>query len=120
MLRLIARILINMAALYAAAALLPGIAAEGGVLNLLVVALIFGVVNALVRPIVKALSCPLMMITLGLFTFVINAGMLLLTSWLANQLGFGFSVDNFIAALMGSVIISVVSLVLNIFLPDKK
>ena len=81
-------------------------------------ALIFGLVNALVRPLLKALSCGLVVLTLGLFIFVINAAMLLLTSFIAQQLGLQFVVEGFGAALVGSIIISLVSIVLNVFIKD--
>ena len=81
--------------------------------TLLIVALIFGLVNAVIRPILILLSLPLEIITLGLFIFVINAFMLLLTSWIAQALGLGFRVDKFLAALLGALIISVVSFVLS-------
>ena len=85
MTRLIIRWLINAAALWAAAELVSGIGYEGWS-ALLIVALIFGLVNALIRPVLSLLTCPLQVLTLGLFTIVINALMLLLTSWLADQL----------------------------------
>jgi putative membrane protein len=75
--------------------------------------LIFGAVNAVIRPILILLSLPLEIITLGLFTFVINAFMLLLTSWIAQGMGLGFRVDGFLTALIGALIISVVSFVLS-------
>jgi putative membrane protein len=81
--------------------------------TLLIVALIFGLVNAVIRPTLILLSLPLEIITLGLFIFVINAFMLLLTSWIAQALGLGFRVDKFLAALLGALIISVVSFVLS-------
>jgi putative membrane protein len=80
---------------------------------LLIVALIFGLVNAVIRPILILLSLPLEIITLGLFTFVINAFMLLLTSWIAQGMGLGFRVDKFLSALLGALIISIVSFVLS-------
>jgi putative membrane protein len=75
--------------------------------------LIFGVVNAIIRPILVLLSLPLEILTLGLFIFVINAFMLLLTSWIAPAVGVGFRVDKFLAALFGALIISIVSFVLS-------
>jgi putative membrane protein len=81
--------------------------------TLFIVALIFGLVNAVIRPILILLSLPLEIITLGLFIFVINAFMLLLTSWIAQALGLGFRVDRFLAALLGALIISIVSFVLS-------
>jgi len=75
--------------------------------------LIFGVVNVVIRPIIVLLSLPLEIITLGLFTFVINAFMLLLTSWVAQGMGVGFRVDGFLPALVGALIITIVSFVLS-------
>ncbi|MEU5863007.1 MULTISPECIES: phage holin family protein [unclassified Nonomuraea] len=87
---------------------------------LLLVALIFGVVNAIVKPIVKALGCAVIVLTLGLFLLVINAAMLLLTSWIAGQFDIPFHVDNFYpAAFWGAIIISVVSWLLGLFIPDN-
>ncbi|MEU1387527.1 MULTISPECIES: phage holin family protein [unclassified Nonomuraea] len=87
---------------------------------LLLVALIFGVVNATVKPIVKALGCAVIVLTLGLFLLVINAAMLLLTSWIAGQFDIPFHVDNFYpAAFWGAIIISVVSWLLGLFIPDN-
>jgi putative membrane protein len=80
--------------------------------TLLIVALIFGLVNAVIRPILIVLSLSLEIITLGLFIFVINAFMLLLTSWIAQGMGLGFRVDKFLPALLGALLISVVSFVL--------
>lgn len=85
---------------------------------LLLVALIFGLVNGLVKPVVKFLSLPLLFLTLGLFTLVVNALMLLLTSWLAGLLDLSFHVEGFWTAVLGGLIISVVSWVLNVVLPD--
>ncbi|CAL9301717.1 hypothetical protein SUDANB148_03398 [Streptomyces sp. SudanB148_2056] len=86
--------------------------------TLLLVALIFGVVNFLVKPVVKLLSLPLLILTLGLFTLVVNALMLLLTSWLADQLDLSFHVEGFWTAVLGGLIVSVVSWALNVILPD--
>jgi putative membrane protein len=90
------------------------------VLTLLVVGVLFGVVNAVVRPIVKFFSLPFILLTLGLLIFVINALMLLLTGWLSEQLGLGFSVDGFWTAVVGALIISVVSWVLELVLPGER
>ncbi|MET7291782.1 phage holin family protein [Streptomyces griseoloalbus] len=86
--------------------------------TLLLVALIFGLVNVLVKPLVKLLSLPLLILTLGLFTLVVNALMLLLTSWLADQVDLSFHVEGFWTAVLGGLIISVVSWALNVVLPD--
>jgi len=115
MVRLILRVIINAVALWVAALIVPGLSIPGDLLSLLFVALIFGLVNAFIKPIVKILSCPLTIITLGLFTLVINALMLMLTSWLT---GGKISTDGFWPALWAAIIISLVSTVLNWFLPD--
>jgi putative membrane protein len=115
------RLIINAVALFITAWVIPGIhlgAAErhpttNDWITLLIVALIFGLVNAVIRPILILLSLPLEIITLGLFIFVINAFMLLLTSWIAQGMGLGFRVDKFLPALLGALLISVVSFVLN-------
>ena len=126
--KLLLRWLINAIAIASTVVVVPGI--NGGITagadqplsvdptTLLGVALIFGLVNALVRPLLKALSCGLVVLTLGLFIFVINAAMLLLTSFIAQQLGLQFVVEGFGAALVGSIIISLVSIVLNVFIKD--
>ncbi|MGW1539440.1 phage holin family protein [Streptomyces sp. NPDC002309] len=87
--------------------------------TLLVVALIFGLVNFLVKPLVQLLSLPLLVLTLGLFTLIVNALMLLLTSWLADKLDLSFHVEGFWTAVLGGLIISIVSWALNVILPDR-
>ncbi|MFF4137805.1 phage holin family protein [Streptomyces mirabilis] len=86
--------------------------------TLLVVALVFGLVNFLVKPVVKLLTFPLFILTLGLITLVVNALMLLLTSWLAGKLDLSFHVEGFWTAVVGGLIISVVSWALHVVLPD--
>ncbi|PRH80540.1 hypothetical protein C6N75_03525 [Streptomyces solincola] len=88
--------------------------------TLVLVALVFGVVNVLVKPVVKLLTLPLFVLTLGLFTLVVNALMLLLTSWLSEQLDLSFHVEGFWTAVLGGLIISVVSWALNLVLPDGR
>lgn len=112
--RIVVRILATAVATGLAAWLLPGIFVAGSDLaektvTLLVVAILIGVVNAFVRPIVTTLSGCFVILTLGLFLFVINALMLLLVSWGAAKLGVGFEVAGFWSALFGSIIISLVS-----------
>ena len=118
--RLILRILINAAALWAAVHLVSGIHFTGSTINLLCVALVFGILNAIVRPILFFFSLPLLIITLGLFTFVLNAIVLLLTSALSSRLGLGFFVDGFGAAFWGAIVISIVSMLLSIFVHDSR
>jgi putative membrane protein len=122
--RLIVRLLAGAVALAVAAGLIEGISVGPGtdrerVLTLLAVAVIFGLVNAIVRPIVRLLTLPLFIITLGLFTFVVNALMLLLTAWIGDQFDLAFEVDGFWTALLGALVISVVSFLINLLLPDK-
>jgi putative membrane protein len=116
--RFLLRLVITAAALWAAVYLVPGITYEGPLLSLLIVAIVFGLVNAIVRPILVALTCPLIALTLGLFVFVLNALMLWLTSALAGALGIDFHVDGFIAALIGGLVVGIVSAILNIFVSD--
>lgn len=116
--RLIIRIIINAVALWVAAKILgPEVMRiPQDVGQLLIVALVFGVVNALIRPLISFFTCLLNLLTLGLFTFVINALMLMLTGWLTgNQLEF----DGFFYALLGGIIVSIVSTILSWFLPDE-
>ncbi|MDX3524804.1 phage holin family protein [Streptomyces scabiei] len=86
--------------------------------TLLLVALMFGLVNAVVKPLVQLLTLPLFIVTLGLFTLVVNALMLLLTSWLADVLDLSFHVEGFWTAVLGGLIISIVSWALSLVLPD--
>ena len=115
--KLILRVVINALALGAAAWIVPGIRA-GSVTSLLLIALVFGVLNALVRPFLKLLSCPLLILTLGLFTLVLNAVMLLMTARLGQAFGIDFRVDGFWTAFLGALVVSVVSVVLSWILID--
>ena len=121
--QLIIRFVVNGIALWIAALVVDGVDIEestttGEVLTILAIAAVFAVVNIVVRPIVQLLSLPLYVITLGLFTFVVNALMLLLTSWIADLLDVPFHVDGFWAALLGGLVISFVSWVINLVLPS--
>ena len=119
MTKFIIRWAINAVALYVAVLIVPGIALRGAWTDLLWLALIFGLLNALVRPLLKFLTCPLIILTLGLFSIVINTGMLLLTSKIGQALGFGLSVDGFWQAVLGSLVISLVSVVMSVILRDE-
>ncbi|MFJ3951548.1 phage holin family protein [Streptomyces libani] len=114
----------NAAALAVAIWLLKDITLTGEntgrqILTLILVALIFGLVNFLVKPVVKLLSFPLFILTLGLITLVVNALMLLLTSWLAGKADLAFHVNGFWTALLGGVIISIVAWAMHVVLPDE-
>ena len=109
------RLLINAGALWIAIQLIDGIEHRGSWWSLLFVALVFGVLNSSIRPLLKLLSLPIIILTLGLFIFVINAVMLLITSWVSGLLNLGFHVDGFWDAFSGGLIVTVVSLLLSIF-----
>jgi len=120
MTKLIARWIIIVLALLAAAWLVPGIRVGGDAwLAYAVTAAVLGVINALVKPVLKLLTCPLIILTLGLFTLVINAVLLLLASGIAERLGFAFHVDGFWPALWGGLIVSVVTTVLSVPVKGK-
>jgi putative membrane protein len=123
--RFILNILAVMAAFWVTTKVVDGVTVQGDQSTakywgtLLIVALIFGVINAIVKPIVEGLGCALIVLTLGLFLIVINAAMLLLTSWIAGQLDVPFHVDGFWpAAVIGSIVISVVTWILGLIIPD--
>ncbi|MEU5009122.1 phage holin family protein [Streptomyces sp. NPDC021749] len=114
----------NAAALAVAIWLLKDITLTGEntgrkILTLILVALIFGLVNFIVKPVVKLLSLPLFILTLGLITLVVNALMLLLTSWLAGKADLAFHVNGFWTAVLGGVIVSIVSWAMHVILPDE-
>ena len=111
---LLIRLVANALAILAAAYIVPGIEVAGG-LSLLAAALVLGLVNAVVRPILLFLTLPFTLVTLGLFIFLLNAFCLWLTSWLVT----GFEVHGFWAAVLGALIVSVVSWLVNVFLSDR-
>jgi putative membrane protein len=117
--KLILRIVINAVAIWLTSMLLSGFSFSGSVINLVIVAIIFGLVNALVRPIVKLLTLPINVLTLGLFTLVINALMLMLTVGLSGSLSLeGGIFEDVLIAFVAAIIISVISTILSLFLPD--
>lgn len=118
--RFVLRLLINAAALWVSTKIVSGVTHTGDGLTLLAVALVFGILNALLRPVLALLSCPLLILTLGLFTFVINAIILLLTSALSSSLGIGFHVDGFWSAFLGALVVSLVSVLLSVFVRDVR
>jgi putative membrane protein len=116
-------ILINAAALWTATQLVDGISFTGDIPTLLGVALVFGVLNVVLRPILKLLTLPFLILTLGLFTFVLNAMMLLITSAASDALGLQFHVNGFVPAFIGALVVSIVSFALSLFVGtgnDKK
>ncbi len=112
------RLLVNAAALWMASAIVPGIAYGGNWLGLVVLALIFGLVNATLGTVLRFLTCPLVLLTLGLFTLVINAALLMFSAGAAQALGVPFSIDGCWPALLGGIVVSIVSFVLTLVLPD--
>ena len=120
------RVIINAVAIWLATLVLSGLDVVGGgdttttVIVFLVVALVFGIVNAVVKPIVKLLALPLYVLTLGLFTVIVNAAMLWITSWLSLRSDYGLRIDNFGTAVLGALIISIVSFVLSVALKNKR
>ncbi|MBO3086133.1 phage holin family protein [Cellulomonas fengjieae] len=120
------RVLINGVAIWFATLVLPGLEVVGGETDLqhigiiLAVALVFGIVNAVVKPIVALISIPLYILTLGLFTIVVNALMLMLTSWITESTSWGLRIDNFGTACWGAIIISVVSFVLSMLTSNDR
>jgi putative membrane protein len=112
------RLLVNAAALWVATQVVSGVSFDGGLLPMLGVALVFGVVNALLRPVAKILTFPIIIVTLGIFALVINGLMLWLTSSLSSALGLGFHVSGFWAAFWGAIVVSLVSLVLSMLIRD--
>ena len=119
MTKFIIRWAINAVALYVAIWIVPGIVLNGAWTDIIWLALIFGLLNALVRPILKFLTCPLIILTLGLFTIIINTGMLLLTSRIGQTFGIGLTVDSFWSALLGSLVISLVSVAISLIFRDE-
>lgn len=120
--RLILRWAIDSVALYVAVGTgwIKGIHAESvGWIAILGLGLLFALVNALLRPLLKFLTCPLIMLTLGLFTLVINTGLFWLTGWLGSFFEIGFTVDGFWPAFLGGLVVGVVSTFLTLVLRDE-
>ncbi|MEI7813457.1 MAG: phage holin family protein [Coriobacteriia bacterium] len=121
--RILFRWLITAIAVAAAVLLIPGISVahdSNTIITIVAVGAILALINVVIRPILQFLSCGCIMATLGLFTLVINAGMLWLSSWMAqNWFGIGFRVDGFWPAFWGGLVISIVSFLLSIFVPDS-
>lgn len=119
------RVVITAVSLWVAAVLVPGIALHTDntskkVLTLLGVAVLFGLINAFLKPIIKTFGCVFYVLTLGLFALVVNALLFELTSWAAGRLNMPFHVDGFKAAFFGAIIVGVVSWLLNLLVHDDK
>lgn len=111
---LVVRWLITSLAIAAAVLVVPGIRFSGPGWELGIIAAIFGLINVLLKPLLTLLTCPLVVLTLGLFGIIINAALLLLTQEIAVLLGFEFVIDTFWSAMGGALVISIVSLLLNV------
>ena len=117
--RFLIRWAINAVALYVAVALVPGISPQNpDWISYIWLALIFGIVNALLNPLLKLLTCPLILLTLGLFTLLINTFLFYLAGYIGQSFGVGFTVDGFWSALLGSIVVSLVSIVLALLVGD--
>ena len=114
------RLLVNAAALWVATRIVTGVTYTGALLPLIGVALVFGIINAIIRPILKFLTFPLFILTFGLFALVVNGLMLLLTSAISRALGLGFHVSGFGAAFWGALVVSVVSTLLGILIREPE
>jgi putative membrane protein len=115
----IIRLIVNAAALWVATRIVPGVTFDGGLIPFLAVALVFGVINATLRPLTKILTFPLILVTLGIFALVVNGLMLWLTSSLSSSLGLGFHVSGFWAAFFGALVVSIVSALLSVSLRPR-
>ena len=112
---LLVRLLVNALALWITVLVVPGLEfTHSDPVRIILVAAVFGMVNAVLRPILTMLSCPLVVLTLGLFILVINAILLMVTGWLSDELGLGFHVGGFVPALIGGLLIGIVSAVLTL------
>ena len=118
--RFLIRFLTNAAALWVATRIVPGVTFSGGWVPFLAVALVLAVINATLRPLVKVLTCPLILLTLGLFALVVNGLMLWLTSSVSQSLGLGFHVSGFWAAFFGGLVISIVSTLVSMALGPRR
>jgi putative membrane protein len=114
----LARLLVNAVALWVATAVVPGVTYDGGLLPFLAVAFVFGVINAFLRPVLKILTFPIIILTLGIFALVVNGLMLWLTSSLSGALGLGFHVRGFWPAFWGALVVSIVSTILSMVVRD--
>ena len=123
--QILIKVIVNAVAIWVAAVIVPGVTVGEGqstankIWTLLVVGAIFGLVNAFIKPVVKLLAIPFYVLTLGLVAFVINAAMLELVSWLSGKFRISFDIDDFFwSAILAAVVVSIVSMALNLVLPD--
>jgi len=118
------RLAVNAVALWITTLIVPGIDVTGdtatnNALTLVIVALIFGLVNAVLKPVIKVVGCVFYLLPLGLFALVVNALLFLLTDWLAQQLDLPFAIDGFWPAFWGAIVMAVVGWLISLVIPDK-
>jgi putative membrane protein len=119
MTKFILRWVINAVALFLAVYLVPGVNLQGGWVSIIWLALIFGLINAFLRPLLKLLTCPLIILTLGLFTLLINTFLFWLTSQVGQAFGIGFTINGFWPAFLGGLVVTVVSVIMSLILKDE-
>ena len=123
--QILIKVVVNAVAIWVATAVVPGVEVTGGgtgrtIVTLLILGILFGLVNAVIKPIVKFFSFPFYIITLGLFALIVNALMLEILVWLSDQLNISFSIDHFFwDAVLAAVVVTVVGWILNLVLPDE-
>jgi putative membrane protein len=118
------RVAVVAVSLWVATLIVPGIDDTAGStgdrwVTLVVVAIIFGVVNAVLKPLIKVVGCPFYVLTLGLIGLVVNALLFMLVGWIAGAVGLPFHVDGFGAAFFGAIVVGIVSFVLHVLIPDQ-
>ena len=119
MTRFILRWAINAAAIFLAVRFVPGITLEGSLIGVVWLALILGLINAFIRPLLKLLTCPLIILTLGLFTLLINTFVFWLMGQVGNMVGIPITIDGFVPAFLGGLVVTVVSIVLTLILKEE-
>jgi len=119
MTKFILRWAVNALALYLAVYFVPGVNLEGGFVSIIWLALIFGLINTFLRPLLKLLTCPLIFLTLGLFTLLINTFLFWLTGEIGQAFGIGFTIAGFWPAFLGGLVVTVVSVIMSLILRDE-
>jgi putative membrane protein len=119
MTKFVLRWAINAIALFLAVYLVPGVTLQGGWVSIIWLAFIFGLINAFLRPLLKLLTCPLIILTLGVFTLLINTFLFWLTSQVGQAFGIGFTIDGFWPAFLGGLVVTVVSMIMSLILKDE-
>jgi putative membrane protein len=119
MMKFILRWIINAIAIFLAIRFVPGITFGSNWVGIIWLALIFGLVNAFLRPLLKLLTCPLIILTLGLFTLLINTFLFWLTAQIGQAFGIQMSINGFLPALLGGIVVSIVSIFLSLILKEE-